>query len=118
MPRPLAQRIYEIPEYRAVYLQKVKQLIEGAAEPERLLERMQALHQMLRPYVERETRSMFTVAQFERSLAENQRTGGPGQPGQPGQPGSPLFDIPGLEPFLRARIESVRQQLDVLLPPE
>lgn len=118
MPRPLAQRIYEIPEYRAVYLQKVKQLIEGAAEPERLLERMHALHQMLRPYVERETRSMFTVAQFERSLAENQRTGGPGQPGQPGQPGSPLFDIPGLEPFLRARIESVRQQLDVLLPPE
>jgi hypothetical protein len=115
MPRPLAQRIYEIPEYRMVYLQKVKSLLEGAAEPERLLERMRFLHDMLRPYVERETRSMFTVAQFERSLSENQRTGGPGQPGQPP---TPAFDIPGLDPFLRARADSVTRQLVNLLPPE
>lgn len=111
--RPLAQRLWEIPEYRAAYFARVKSLLEGAAEPELLLGRMRALHDFIRPYVEREARSMFTVAQFERAMTENQRTGGPPQPGQPP---TPAFDIPGLEPFVRARAESVARQLENILP--
>lgn len=108
MPRPLAQRIWEVPEYRAAYLAKLRSLLEGPAEPEKTLDRMRALRDMIRPYVQRETRSMFSLLQFERAMMENQRTGGPGLPGQPP---APVFDIPGLEPFVRARAASILQQL-------
>ena len=107
-PRPLAQRLWEVPEYRAAYLQKLKNLAEGPAEPETVLARMTALRDRIRPYVQAETGSMFTIAQFERAMTENQRTGGPGQPGQPPIPG---FDIPGLDRFVRARAESIASQL-------
>lgn len=113
VPRPLAQRLWEVPEYRLAYLQKLRSLTEGPAEAELLLDRMRALRDMIRPYVQRETRSMFTLPQFERAMTENQRTGGPGLPGQPP---TPVFDIPGLEPFLRVRAASVAQQLNSLLP--
>ncbi len=109
--RPLAQRIWEVTEFRRAYFEKVKSLLEGPADTEVLLSRMTALRELIRPYVETETRGMFTLAQFDRALAENQRTG---QPGQPGMPPTPAFDIPGLEPFLRMRAASVRQQLEAL----
>lgn len=113
VPRPLAQRMWEVPEYRTAYLQKVQELVTGPAEPELVLGRMRALRDFVRPYVERETRSMFTVQQFDRAYTENQRTGGPGQPGQPPVP---VFDIPGLEPFVRVRADSVLRQLEAMLP--
>jgi hypothetical protein len=108
VPRPLAQRIWEVDDYRAAYLAKLRWLLEGPAEPERVLDRMRGLRDMIRPYVQRETRSMFTLPQFERAMMENQRTGAPTQPGQPP---TPVFDIPGLEPFVRIRAASVLQQL-------
>ena len=113
VPRPLAQRIFEVPEFRAAYLRKLKALAEGPAEAERVLARMAELRERIRPYVEAETRSMFTMAQFDRAMTENQRTGGPGGPGQPGQP---VFDIPGLTPFLRNRAASIAEQLAAQLP--
>ena len=113
VPRPLAQRLWEVPEYRDAYLVKLRSLLEGPAEAGQVLSRMTVLRDRIRPYVEAETRSMFTVAQFERAMSENQRTGGPGQPGQPPVPG---FDIPGLDRFIRARATSVQQQLDALRP--
>jgi hypothetical protein len=113
VPRPLAQRLWDVPEYRIAYLEKVKSLLEGPAEPERLLARMTLLHDFIRPYFERETRSMFTPEQFERAMTANQRTGGPPQPGQPP---APAFDIPGLEPFVKVRAQAVAQQLDAMLP--
>lgn len=113
VPRPLAQRLWEVPEYRSAYLAKLRALLEGPAEAGQLLNRMTALRDRIRPYVEAETRSMFTVAQFERALSDNQRTGGPGQPGQPPVPS---FDIPGLDRFIRARATSVQQQLDAQQP--
>ena len=113
VPHPLAQRLWEVPEYRTAYLQKVQALATGPAEPEVVLGRMRALRDFVRPYVERETRSMFTVAQFDKAFTDNQRTGGPVQPGQPPVP---VFDIPGLEPFVRVRAESVLRQLEAMLP--
>ena len=113
VPRPLAQRLWEIPEYRAAYLQKLKSLLEGPARPAVLLERMTALRDLIRPAVQRETRSMFTLDQFERAITSNQRTGGPGLPGMPP---TPTFDIPGLEAFIRTRAANIATQLDGMLP--
>lgn len=113
VPRPLAQRLWEVPEYRAAYLGKLRALLEGPAQPDHLIARMNALRDFVRPMVQRETRSMFTLDQFERAMSANQRTGGPGVPGMPP---TPSFDIPGIEAFVRMRAASVTQQLDVMLP--
>ena len=112
VPRPLAQRMWEVPEFRELYRAKLRRLVREVGEPEKLLGRMEELRARIRPYMEAETRSMFTVAQFERAMRENQRTGQPGPPPGPGQPPpTPVFDIPGLEPFVRARAASVAAQL-------
>lgn len=109
-PRPLAQKLWEVPEYRERYLAKVREIADGSANPDALLERMTALRTMIEPWVELETRSMFTLDQFRRALTEHIQTGS-ATPPPPGTPPVPRFLIPGLEPFLRGRAGSIREQL-------
>ena len=105
VPRPLAQRLWETPEFRMAYVKKVKWMIGGPLAVDALIERMRVLQDLVRPWVEREQRSMFSLDQFSRSLSEDIRLGGPQQ-----QP--PPQIIPGLELFLRARVESLQQQVE------
>ena len=60
VPRPLAQRLWETPEFRLAYVKKMQWLIDGPLEPDALVERMQALQELAGPFVEREQRSMFS----------------------------------------------------------
>jgi hypothetical protein len=87
------------------YVKKVKWMIGGPLAVDALIERMRVLQDLVRPWVEREQRSMFSLDQFSRSLSEDIRLGGPQQ-----QP--PPQIIPGLELFLRARVESLQQQVE------
>ena len=61
------------------YVQKVKWMIEGPLAVDALVERMRVLQDLVRPWVEREQRSMFSLDQFSRSLSEDIRLGGPQQ---------------------------------------
>lgn len=118
--RPLAQRLWEIPEYRLRYLRKVNDLLKGIASADVVLERMETLRNRLRPYVEAEERSMFTPEQFERAFTQHQRwqSGANGPAFGPGDPPPLRFEIPGLERFIRARAENVAGQLEPQNLPE
>jgi hypothetical protein len=110
LPRPLAQKLWQVEEYRERYLARIRDLIEGPASPDALRERMETLRAMIEPWVEQERRSMFTVDEFRRALEENIQTGSAGPP-PPGTPPTPRFLIPGLMPFVRARAANILEQL-------
>ncbi len=71
---------------------------------------MSALRAVIEPWVELEKHSMFTIDRFRGALTENIQTGTAGPP-MPGTPPVPRSLIPGLEPFLRERAASIREQL-------
>nr|MEE4267721.1 CotH kinase family protein [Candidatus Krumholzibacteria bacterium] len=92
--RPLAERLWQVPEYEEVYLGHMKKLMAGAAAPATLIARMEELRDLIRPYVYDDPNSMFTSSQFESCMTSTvYATSGPG----PGRP------IPPLQTFLTAR---------------
>ncbi len=119
--RPLAQRLWAVPEFQQRYLRIVKALLEGPAKPETLLERMITLRDLIRPWVEMDTLKMFTTAQFDGAITQQtgaQIGGGPQGPPPPGQiqgPAPAAMLIPALRPFMELRQMSVQLQLAALL---
>lgn len=99
-PRPPAQKLWEVPEYCERYLAGIREMTEGVASHCWIAWR--DCGRWLEPWVELEKRSMFTLDQFRRALAGNIQTG---------SATAPRFLIPGIEPFVRARALSIREQL-------
>lgn len=84
-PRPLAQKLWEVPEYHERYLAKIRELVDAVADPDTLLDRMTSLRAMIETWAELEKRSIFTLDQFRRALTENIQTGSSAAP-PPGTP--------------------------------
>jgi hypothetical protein len=109
--RPLASRLWALPELRDRYRALLRELQAGHAHPDSLMARMLVLKDMVRPWVEKDTKKMFPTSQFETSFTEDflPRPVQP-QPGQP--PPMPGMPIPGLEPFLRGRAAYLAVELE------
>ena len=93
--RPLATKLWEIPEYKERYRQIYKNLIDRIFLAEKNISRANTLRSMIRPYVAIDTQLLNTFAAFESAMnAPLPVQGNPGgaippgggQPGQPGQP--------------------------------
>jgi hypothetical protein len=107
-PRPLAARLWQVPELDQAYLGHLRRLMAGAAHPDTLLGRMEALRELIRPWALADTLMMFSPAQFEAALdADLTAPGGP----PPGRL------IPGLRAFINARHSWLTQQIGAWTPP-
>jgi len=124
----LATRLWEIPELKRRYNEIYQRLATEVVDPEKVIERMNVLRGLVRPWVERDTQKLCTMEQFEDAMSKDIQaaTGGQGGPGGPQPPpqlppqlppdfqppgGMGAQSIPGLEGFVRARIEWIRAQL-------
>lgn len=99
VPRPLAQRLWDVPELRAAYVEKVKALMKGPAATDTLLDRVAALRDLAAPFILMEQRSMFSQEDWTRAVKEDVRVGN-------------LGFVPGLDAFIRQRGASLLAQLE------
>lgn len=99
--RPLAERLWQVSAYSEIYIGHMQKLMAGAAHPDTLLDRMEELRDLVRPYVhlEEPPRQIYTAEQFEEAMSTDIGGGGVG------------IYIPGLEPFIRDRDAWLREQL-------
>ncbi|MDP6418778.1 MAG: CotH kinase family protein [Candidatus Krumholzibacteria bacterium] len=88
--RPLGFKLYGEPEYRELFFGYLRSMMDGYANPDSLVARMEELRDLVRPWVYADTKMVYTTAHFENAMSVD-LTGGPGG------------GIPGLEPFIRDR---------------
>jgi len=100
-PRPLATRLFTVPGYRERYIEKLRLLAEGAGHPDLLSARANVLRDMIRPFVMEDRQKMFSDQQFEDAMSRDIGGAAPGTPGLPGGV------VPGLEKFMRARLDGL-----------
>lgn len=109
--RPIATKLWEIPQYKERYRQIYQSLVDKAFVPSQVISRMNSLRELIRPWVEKDTQKLVTMAQFNAAMT-GQGTGTPGNPGTPGGGGmGGGGGAPALEPFIQARAVSVKAQL-------
>ncbi|MBU1700220.1 MAG: CotH kinase family protein [Candidatus Eisenbacteria bacterium] len=100
--RPLAERLWDIPQYEEIYLGHFKRLMAGAADPDRLVARMEAMRDLIRPFVYLDNNKMFTNTEFDNAMTSN------------------IYDgpriIPALETFIRARDSWLRGRIGTWTP--
>ena len=112
--RPLATRLWEVPQYKQRYRQIYQQMVDKVLIPDTLIARMNALRGMIRPWVAMDTQKLVTMEQFDQAMTTDASSGatpvgtGPGGgfpggvppggaiPGGPGPGGPPPGgDFPG-----------------------
>ena len=105
--RPLAERLFDVDAYRDVYYGHMQKLMSGAAEPTTLVNRMEELRDMIRPYVETDPNNMFSTSQFNICMTSNVQanTGGPGG-----------RTIPALQTFINNRNSYLQGQIGTWTP--
>ena len=104
--RPLAERLLEIEAYQNVYFGHMLKLMSGAAEPTTLVNRMEELRDLIRPYVETDPNFMFSTSQFEICMTSNVVSGG--------GPGGRT--IPALQTFINNRNSYLQGQIGSWTP--
>ena len=118
--RPLATKMWESPEYKERYRQIYQQIADKVYASDHWIERANALRDMIRPWVEKETQALVTFEQFQNAMTADLTTGagpGGGGPGGPGGPGGGPGGggagggIPALAPFITARAAFVKEKL-------
>lgn len=109
--RPLATKLWAVPEYKARYRQIYRQLVDKVFGAESVLARMTELRDMIRPYVEMDTQKLVTMEQFEQAMTAAGSSSGSGGGGQPGGPGGGGMSAPALKPFVEGRLAFVNEQL-------
>jgi hypothetical protein len=92
--RPLAEQLWLIDEYDDVYLGHMKKLMAGGAIPDTLINRMEELRDLIRPYVLDDPNTMFSDAEFENAIDQDIYASGGPPPGRL---------IPGLRDFIEER---------------
>ena len=116
--RPVT-KLWEVPQYKQRYREIYQRLVDQLFLPAQVIGRMNSLRNMIRPWVEKDTQKLVTMAQFETAMKGGQ-TGTPADPGTPSGPGGPGgpgagggfgLGAPALEPFIDARAISVKAQL-------
>ncbi len=97
--RPLAIRMWGVPEYRERYYQIYKQIVEKVFLADSLVARANALRDLIRPYVATDHQKLVTQEQFEEAMSFVPLP-------QPDESA-----IPGLQPFIEARLAFLKQKL-------
>ncbi len=120
--RPLATKLWAVPEYKERYRQIYRQLIDRVLLGDKTLARMNQLREMIAPWVEKDTQKLVTQVQFENAMtADATGTGPGGQGGGPGGQGGGIggqaAGIPGLTPFVTGRLAFVTDKLAAEPPP-
>jgi hypothetical protein len=92
--RPLFEQLIQVPQLEDLYLSHMRKLMATTADPDVMVPRLEALRDLIRPWVYDDPNTMFTSAQFEACMTSDVfATGGP----PPGRP------IPALQTFIEAR---------------
>jgi uncharacterized protein (TIGR03437 family) len=104
--RPVATKLWENPQYKQRYREIYQRIVDRVFTPSTVIARMNALRDIIRPFVERDTQKLVTMAQFEAAMKGSTTTTPGGGPG-----GGFGGGAPALEPFLEARAISVKAQL-------
>lgn len=107
--RPLVHRLLSVPAYLETYHGYLRELIDGPFSCEVMEAKIDALADLIRPYVQADTTKFFTDSDFESFLGEGGRTDVEIRRRGMG------INI-GLKAFVRERIQSVQRQLNGELP--
>jgi len=105
--RPLVSRLLSVPEYLETYHEYLSELVYGPFSFKTMVDKIDEVAAMIRPYVEDDTLKFFSTRQFEVNLREGV---------------TPRGDVPGmqlsigLKAFVRERGDSIREQLNGTLP--
>lgn len=105
--RPLATKLWEIPEYKERYRQIYSALVSRIYTPEKLTARANAIRSMIRPYVQADTQLLSTLEQFESAMTAPLNAQQPG--GQPGG-GFTGTNTPGLQTVIDGRVAWLKTQ--------
>ena len=104
--RPVATKLWQVPEYKARYRAIYRSLVENQMVPATLVSRMNALRSMIAPFVQKDSQKLVTQSQFDNAMTANATS--PAGGGPAGGPGG----APALQPFIEGRVASVKAQLD------
>ncbi len=96
--RPVASKLWAVPQYKERYRQIYKAIAEGVMIPSEVAARMESLRALIRPWVERDTQKLVTQAQFDNAMTADGAA-------------SPAGAAPALRPLLEARAVAVKEQL-------
>jgi hypothetical protein len=96
--RPLALRLWERPEFADLYRGAIQRLMAGAAEPDRLIARMEELRDLIRPWVYADSLKMYSNEEFELAMTVN------------------FGSEPALEPFIRERHTFLESEIGIWDP--
>ena len=102
--RPLAERLWQIEDYDQIFVGHIRKLMATDAEPGVLIDRMEDLRDLVRPWVYQDENKMFTNADFDNSMTQN-ITQGP-------------RSIPALGIFIQNRHTWLQGQLEAWTPVE
>lgn len=104
--RPLATKLWAIPEYKERYRQIYKSIVEKIYNASSLTARAQALRSLINPYVKADTQLLVTQTQYDNALTAALATTG-GGPGGGGMGGG---NTPGVNTLINARTEWLKTQ--------
>ncbi|MBU0691298.1 CotH kinase family protein [bacterium] len=102
--RPLAERLWQIQDYDQIFVGHIRKLMATVADPDVLIDRMEDLRDIIRPWVYSDPNKMFTNADFDNSMTQN-ITQGP-------------RSIPALGTFIENRHTWLETQLEPWTPIE
>jgi uncharacterized protein (TIGR03437 family) len=111
--RPIASKLWQVPAYKQRYRTIYRSIVEKAMVPAQVVARMNALRDLIRPAVEKDTQKLVTMAQFEAAMTSDATTAAPGGPGGGG---APQGGAPALQPFIEGRVAAVKALLDGQTP--
>ena len=111
--RPIASKLWQVPAYKQRYRAIYRGIVEKQMIPAQVVARMNSLRSLIRPFVEKDTQKLVTMAQFDAAMTAD-ATAGTGS--GPGGGGAPQGGAPALQPFIEGRVASVKALLDGQTP--